>query len=62
MNGMTKQIQDMQAMMKFMLKQQNPELDDDDVDELMVRVLGKQSSATLPPSFASTHNPNFGLS
>ena len=49
-------------MMKFMLKQQNPELDDDDVDELMVRVLGRQSSATLPPSFASTPNPNFGLS
>jgi len=44
--------------MKFMLNQQNPELDDDDGDELMARVLGKQSSITLLPSSASTHNLN----
>jgi len=28
------------------------------VDELMTHVLGKESSAIVPPSTSSTHNPN----
>jgi len=46
-------------MMKFMLKQQNPELDDDDdINELMTRLLGKESNAVGPHSSTSTYNPN----
>jgi len=41
-----------------MLKKKNPKLNNDDVDELMARVFGKQGSATLPPSFTLTYNPN----
>jgi len=32
---MTKKIEDLEAMMKFMLKQQNLDLDESDIEEMM---------------------------
>jgi len=60
MSSMQEEMNGMKAMMKFMLKQQNPELDDDDddINELMTCILGKESSAVGPHSSASTYNPN----
>ena len=58
MSSMQEEMNGMKAMMKFMLKQQNPELDDDDINELMTRILGKESSVIGPHSSASTYNPN----
>ena len=61
MSSMQEEMNGMKAMMKFMLKQQNPELDDDDdddINELMTCLLGKESNATRPHSSASTYNPN----
>jgi len=49
-------------MMKFMLKQQNPELGDEEVDELVTHVLGKYSSAAAPHSSASTYVPDYDFS
>jgi len=56
---MQEEMNDMKAIMKFMLKQQNQELDDDDdINELMTRLLGKESNVVGPHSSTSTYNPN----
>ena len=46
-SGMAKEIQDLQ----------NPDLDEEDLNNMMAHVLGKESSATGPYSSASTHDP-----
>jgi len=46
-NGMTKNIEDLEAMMKFMLKQQNSYLNEDDIEHTMSHVLGKENSAVV---------------
>jgi len=57
-NGMTKKIEDLEAMMKFMLKQQNLDLDESDIEEMMAWALSNESSAIAPCSFVATHVPN----
>lgn len=58
-SGMAKKIEGLEAMMKFMLKQQNPDLNEEDIEQMMSRVLGKENSVVGPHSSASTHIPNF---
>jgi len=57
MTHMTQEIQGLKAMVTFVVKQQNPDLDDEDLNNMMARILGKESSAIGPYSFASTHDP-----
>jgi len=38
MKAITTRIQGVEAMMKFMLKQQNPDLDVNDIEEMMVHI------------------------
>ncbi|XP_027927582.1 uncharacterized protein LOC114184472 [Vigna unguiculata] len=56
-SGMAKEIQDLRAIVNFVVRQQNPDLDEEDLNNMMARVLGKKSSATGPYSSASTHDP-----
>ncbi|XP_027942504.1 uncharacterized protein LOC114196152 [Vigna unguiculata] len=56
-SGMAKEIQDLRAIVNFVVRQQNPDLDEEDLNNMMARVLGKESSATGPYSSASTHDP-----
>jgi len=56
-SGMAKEIQDLQAIVNFVVRQQNPDLDEEDLNNMMTHVLGKESSATGPYSSASTHDP-----
>jgi len=46
-------------MMKLIIKQQNPNLNDEDIEHMMSRVLGKENSAIGPQSSASTRVPYF---
>jgi len=43
--------------MKFVLKQ-NPDLDHNDIEEMMARALGNESSVVASCSLATTHLPN----
>jgi len=54
---MAKEIQDLRAIVNFVVRQQNLDLDEQDLNNMMARVLGKESSATGPYSFASTYDP-----
>ena len=56
-SGMTKEIQDLRAIVNFVVRQQNPNLDEEDLNNMMARILGKESSATGPYLSASTHDP-----
>ena len=56
-SGMAKEIQDLRAIVNFVVRQQNLDLDEQDLNNMMARVLGKESSATGPYSFASTYDP-----
>jgi len=40
--------------MKFMLKQKIPYLNEEDIEHMMSRVLGKENSVVIPCSSAST--------
>ncbi|XP_027912731.1 uncharacterized protein LOC114188556 [Vigna unguiculata] len=56
-SGMEKKIQDLRAIVNFVVRQQNPDLDEKDLNNMMAHVLGKESSATGPYSSASTDDP-----
>ncbi|XP_027933320.1 uncharacterized protein LOC114188858 [Vigna unguiculata] len=53
-SGMEKKIQDLRAIVNFVVRQQNPDLDEKDLNNMMAHVLGKESSATGPYSSEST--------
>jgi len=57
MTHMTKEIQGLKAMVTFIAKQQNPNLDDVDLNNMMEHILGKESSAMRLHSSASNHDP-----
>jgi len=46
-------------MVKFVVKQQNPDLEEDDINKMMTRVLIKESSGVGLHSSASTHDPHY---
>jgi len=54
---MEKKIQSLEAMMKLLIKEQNPDLNNDEIEHMMSRIFGKESSSTVPQSSASTHVP-----
>jgi len=56
-SGMTKEIQDLREIVNFVVKQQNPDLDEEDLNNMMACVLGKESSSMKPYSSRSTHYP-----
>jgi len=45
--------------MTLILKQQNPDLNEDDIEHMMSLAFGKENSAIAPHSSASTHVPCF---
>jgi len=56
-NDMIKKFEGLEAVMKFVLKQ-NTNLDENDLEEMMSRALGNESSAVVPRSSTATHVPN----
>ena len=58
-SGMTKKIEILEEMVKFVVKQQNPYLEEDDINNMMTRVLTKESSGVGLHSSASTHDPHY---
>jgi len=56
-DGMTKRMEGLEAMIRFMLKQQHPDFDHNDIDELMAQAVGNENSAPAPRSSAATHVP-----
>ena len=57
--GMTKKIEVLEEMVKFVVKQQNPDLEEDDINNMMTRVLTEESSGVGLYSSASTHDPHY---
>jgi len=49
-------MQDLEAMVKLVVKQQNPDLDEEDINNMMTRILSKESSVVGLHSSASTHD------
>jgi len=58
-SGMAKKIEVLEEMVKFVIKQQNPDLEVDDINNMMMRVLTKESSGVRLHSSASTHDPHY---
>ena len=52
-----KKMKDLETMLKTVVKQQNPDLDEEDKNNMMTRVLSKESSAVGLHSSTSTHDP-----
>jgi len=46
-------------MVKFVVKQKNIDLDEEDINNMMTRVLGKESSVAKLHLSASTHDPYY---
>jgi len=59
MNGMAKKIEGLEVVVKVLIQKQNPEFNEEDVHNMLSRFLGKEDSANVPQSSASTHVPNF---
>jgi len=59
MSGMAKKIEDLETMVKFVVKQKHPYLKEDDINNMMTRVLTKESSGVRLHSSASTHDPHY---
>ena len=59
MSVMTKKIEELEAMVKFVVKKQNPELEEDNINNTMTRVLSKEISGMGLHSSASTHDPHY---
>jgi len=57
--GMAKRIEGLETMMTLKLKQQNPDLNEDDIEHMMSLAFRKENSAIAPHSSASTHVPCF---
>lgn len=56
-SGIEKKIEDLEEMIKFLVEQQNPNLDDKDINNMMTRDLSKESSSVELYSSTSTHVP-----
>ena len=54
-DGMAKKIEDLEVVMKF-VKQQNPDLDENDIKEMMAWALGNGSSVVAPCSSIATYD------
>jgi len=54
MKAITKRMQAAKAMMKFMLKKQNPDLAKNDVEKVIAQALGNESSVVGLCSFTGT--------
>ncbi|QCE00482.1 hypothetical protein DEO72_LG7g1772 [Vigna unguiculata] len=51
---MAKRIEGLETMMTLILKQQNPDLNDDNIEHMMSLAFGKENSSIAPRSSAST--------
>ncbi|XP_057444992.1 uncharacterized protein LOC130744758 [Lotus japonicus] len=58
MNQMTKKMQGLEGLVRCLMKQVNPNLDDEALNNIMENALSNESSAA-PRSSTSTHNPNY---
>ncbi|XP_068477352.1 uncharacterized protein [Phaseolus vulgaris] len=56
-NSLTQKVEGLEAIVKFVLKQQNPDLNEGDIEHMMSRVLRKENSVVAPGSSTSTHDP-----
>ena len=68
-NSLTQKVEGLKAIVKFVLKQQNPNLNEGDIEHMMSRVLRKENSiadqkkkrkensVVAPGSSTSTHDP-----
>ncbi|KAK8470254.1 hypothetical protein PHAVU_004G091794 [Phaseolus vulgaris] len=56
-NSLTQKVEGLKAIMKFVLKQQNANLNEGDIEHMMSRVLRKENSVVAPGSSTSTHDP-----
>jgi len=56
-NSLTQKVEGLKAIVKFVLKQQNPDLNEGDIEHMMSRVLRKENSVVAPDSSTSTHDP-----
>jgi len=56
-NDTIKKFEGFEAMIKFVLKK-NTDLDENDIEEMMSRTLGNESSAIASCSFVATHVPD----
>jgi len=52
-----KEMKDLKAMLKVVVKQQNPDLDEEDINNMMAHILSKESSTVGIHLSASTHDP-----
>ncbi|KAJ1424771.1 hypothetical protein SESBI_11480 [Sesbania bispinosa] len=50
--------QGMEALLRCVLKQNNPTLDDEAIDIMIANAIANENSATMPYSSTSTHTPN----
>ena len=57
---MQKKIQSLEEMMKLLIKQQNPDLNDNDIEHMMSRIFAKENSSTVSQSSTFTHVPCHG--
>ncbi|KAJ1430575.1 hypothetical protein SESBI_07717 [Sesbania bispinosa] len=48
----------MEALLRCVLKQNNPTLDDEAIDIMIANAIANENSATMPHSSTSTHTPN----
>lgn len=56
-NSLSKRVEGLEALLKCVLKQTNPDLDDEALNDIMGGALGSENSAAYPSS-TSTHFPN----
>jgi len=56
-NSLTLKVEGLETIVKFVLKQQNPYLNEGDIEHMMSWVLGKENSVVTQGSSTSTHVP-----
>ncbi|KAJ1419601.1 putative transposase, Ptta/En/Spm, plant [Sesbania bispinosa] len=58
LNSCINRSQGMEALLRCVLKQNNPTLDDEVIDIMIANAIANENSATMPHSSTSTHTPN----
>ncbi|KAJ1375838.1 putative transposase, Ptta/En/Spm, plant [Sesbania bispinosa] len=58
LNSCINKSQGMEALLRCLLKQNNPTLDDEATDIMIANAIANENSATMPHSSTSTHTPN----
>ncbi|KAJ1417985.1 hypothetical protein SESBI_16253 [Sesbania bispinosa] len=58
LNSCINMSQGMEALLRCVLKQNNPTLDDEAIDIMIANAIANENSATMPHSSTSTHTPN----